>query len=273
VKKIVIFTDLDGTLLDARTYSFDAALPALDVLRARNVSLVICSSKTRAEIEHYRARLGNADPFIPENGGAVFVPRGYFSTDTELSIPSGGADDGPYLVLRLGARYVELRRVIEELREEGFDVRGFGDMTVEEIASLTGLPPNEASMAGKREFDEPFLFNGAGATRERLERSVTGKGFHVTQGLFYHILGASDKGRAVSFLIGMFRKEYGEIVTVALGDSPNDLSMLQCVAHPVIVEKHGGGYDPVLASGNFERAPGEGPEGWNRAVLRLLEGL
>jgi len=270
VVRAVVFTDLDGTLLDARTYSFEAALPALENLRDRHIPLVVCSSKTRAEIEHYRVMLGNGDPFISENGGAVFVPRGYFSGNAGSWVNPEEDEGHSHFVLRLGARYEELRRAIGELREEGFDVRGFGDMTAREIAAATGLSLNEAVMAAEREFDEPFLFSGDEAARESLVRCVTGKGFNITRGLFYHLMGESDKGRAVSILIEMFRKEYGQILTVALGDSPNDLPMLQCVEHPVIVEKHGGGYDPVLAGQNFRRAQGAGPEGWNGAVMDIL---
>ncbi len=271
VKRTVVFTDLDGTLLDARTYSFDPALAALGMLRERHIPVVICSSKTRAEIEHYRVKLRNGDPFIAENGGAVFVPRGYFAMDGGLSVPSGDDDDSRYLVLRLGASYRDLRGALTQLRDEGFDVRGFGDMTAEEISTVTGLPLSEAVMAGKREFDEPFLFSGDPQMRGELVASIERKGFRITRGLFYHILGESDKGKAVSIVTGMFRREYGDVMTVALGDSPNDLPMLRCVERPIIVEKGGGGYDRILAAESFERAEGAGPEGWNRAVMQLLE--
>lgn len=77
-RRIVVFTDLDGTLLDHATYRFDAALPALRLLKARQIPLVVCSSKTASEIEALRNRLRLSHPFISENGGAIFVPRGYF---------------------------------------------------------------------------------------------------------------------------------------------------------------------------------------------------
>ena len=76
--QLVIFTDLDGTLLDARNYSWRAAQPALDQLRRRRVPVVFCTSKTRAEILPLREELRNADPFVAENGGAIYVPRSYF---------------------------------------------------------------------------------------------------------------------------------------------------------------------------------------------------
>src|SRR4030042_5645191 len=77
--KVIIFTDLDGTLLDRDTYSFAPAQPALDMIRKKGIPLVFSSSKTRAEMELYRERAGNDHPFIAENGGAVFVPSHYFS--------------------------------------------------------------------------------------------------------------------------------------------------------------------------------------------------
>ncbi len=271
MNRIVIFTDLDGTLLDQATYSFGDASGALELIRSHGVPLVVCSSKTRVEIEHYRGKLGNGDPFISENGGAVFVPRQYFPEDTWSSVPFEDDEKGRYRVIRLGARYRDLRRAVFELRGEGFEIQGFGDMTPEEIAAATGLNGNEAVMAKAREFDEPFIFRGGPEGHEKLVEAVKEKGFNITRGAFYHILGDSDKGKAVGILAGLYRRQYGEIVTVALGDSPNDLPMLRCVDHPFIVEKNDGGYDPRFAGEDFNRAEGIGPAGWNRAVLKFLE--
>ena len=77
-RRMIIVTDLDGTLLHPRTYSFEEALPALKLVRERGVPLVLCSSKTRAELEVCRKRLDNGHPFISENGGGIYLPAGYF---------------------------------------------------------------------------------------------------------------------------------------------------------------------------------------------------
>jgi mannosyl-3-phosphoglycerate phosphatase len=76
--KKIIFSDLDGTLLDHDTYSFEKEKDALHLLKDNDIPLVICSSKTRSEIEFWRKKLGNIQPFITENGGGIFVPRSYF---------------------------------------------------------------------------------------------------------------------------------------------------------------------------------------------------
>ena len=76
--KTIIFTDLDGTLLDDASKSHTPAVPAIRLVEERGIPLIFCSSKTRAEIEYYREKIGNRHPFIVENGGAIFIPEGYF---------------------------------------------------------------------------------------------------------------------------------------------------------------------------------------------------
>jgi mannosyl-3-phosphoglycerate phosphatase len=85
MKQIIVFTDLDGTLLDYRNYSFEKALPALELIKQKNIPLVICSSKTRSEIEYYRKKLSNDHPFISENGGGIFIPKDYFESGVQSS--------------------------------------------------------------------------------------------------------------------------------------------------------------------------------------------
>ena len=77
--KLVIFSDMDGTLLDSK-YSFRDAEKALDLIKKKKVPLILSSSKTRAELELYRKKMRNRHPFIVENGGAIFIPKNYFSS-------------------------------------------------------------------------------------------------------------------------------------------------------------------------------------------------
>lgn len=270
MKQPVIFTDLDGTLLDHATYSFGPALPALRIIRERGIPLVICTSKTRGEIERYRRKLDNSHPFISENGGGIFVPTGYFAP---LPLPSGVCSDssGDYAVIRLGALYPALRRALAELKSEGFAITGFGDMTVAEVAGITGLTMEEAALATEREFDEPFIFEGDDESAEMLEGAVRAKGFHLTMGRFFHIMGDSDKGKAFDIIAGLYRKKLGGICTIALGDSPNDIPMLAKADCAVLVKKPGGEYDRRIDLPNLVRADGIGPAGWNTALHAILE--
>jgi mannosyl-3-phosphoglycerate phosphatase len=265
MKKLIIFTDLDGTLLDHYTYSFEKALPALTLLKEKNIPLVICSSKTRKEIEYYRRKLDNHHPFISENGGGIFIPKSYFEFGVRSS-EFGVKEEKDYHIIRLGAKYSDLRKALLELHSEGFNVKGFGDMTAEELAGIANMNIDEAEMAKERDFDEPFVFDGSKIDEQRLLKTIIAKGFNYTQGRFFHILGNSDKGKAVSILIDIYKRKFGEIITIAIADSPNDIPMLERVDYPVIVQKPDGSYDPRINIPDLIRAEGIGPVGWNKAI-------
>ncbi len=272
MKKLVIFTDLDGTLLDYSAYSFEPALQGLKLIREKNIPLVFCSSKTKKEIEYYRGKIKNNHPFITENGGGIFIPKGYFDSGLE-KLEFKITDEDDYLVIRLGAKYADLRKTIKELVKEGFDVKGFGDMTPKELADLTNMSEKEAEMAKVRDFDEPFIYKGPSHKLPKLLESINKKGFKFTQGKFYHILGSSNKGMAVSLLIKLYKIKYGEISTIAIGDSPNDIPMLQMVDHPVVVQKFDGSYDSRINVPNLLKADGIGPVGWNQTINQLIKKL
>jgi mannosyl-3-phosphoglycerate phosphatase len=268
MKKLVIFTDLDGTVLDASTYSFEKARRAIELIRKKGIPLILCSSKTKTEIEYYRKKLGNTHPFISENGGGIFIPEGYFKMRVQSS-EFKVIETDHYQVIGVGTSYNDLRKALQELRAEGYDVKGFGDMTPEEIAFKTNLEISEAQMSKERDFDEPFFYYGPDSKIPELLVAIESKGFHYTRGAFLHILGDSDKGKAVSILTELYKKEFGEVTTAALGDSPNDIPMLERVDYPVIVKKPDGTYDYTTIP-NIIKADGIGPEGWNKAVLKIL---
>ncbi|MDP4029012.1 MAG: HAD-IIB family hydrolase [Gallionella sp.] len=267
--KTIIISDLDGTLLDSANYSYAAALPSLGMIRARDVPLILCSSKTRAEIEVIRRQLHNNHPFVTENGGGIFVPHGYFSGLPDAPDMPDTVESGGYRLVALGTPYAEIRKRFVRLREQlGIKVRGFADMTAEEIAALTGLSRDDAVLAGQRDFDEPFVFEGA--PDERFLQAIEADGLNWTQGRIFHIMGRHDKGRAVSLLKSLYEKQFGAVVSIGLGDSLNDLQMLQAVDRPVLVRHEDGSHDARIAIVGLLKTQLPGPTGWNETVLQLL---
>lgn len=263
MKKTVVFSDLDGTLLDESSYSFKDALPAVRLLQLRAIPLVLCSSKTRAEIESCRLSLHNRHPFISENGGGIFIPPGYFSA------PFEAATIGGYQAIILGSPYAEIRSRFVALRERlGIAVRGFGDMTAAEVAKLTGLSVEQATLARQRDFDEAFVFDGD--PDERFLQAIEAAGLNWTQGRIFHILGKHDKGHAVKILQSLYTRELGTIASIGLGDGFNDLPLLAAVDQAVLVRRQNGSFDPRMAIPGLVKTEHPGPSGWNEALFRLL---
>ncbi len=269
----VVFTDLDGTLLDSKTYSFDAARETLDQLHTRSIPVVVVSSKTRAEIEPLRSQLHNEHPFIVENGGAVVVPAKYFAFPLPDAIMSGG-----YHLVELGTPYPQLRTALKDIEQKlGMDLRGYGDMTVDEVARETGLSRQDAELATQRDYDEPFLIIGGASAEHRVTEAITARGLSWTKGdRYFHLMGAQDKGRAVRYLTECYRRkaheEGAQLSTVAIGNSLNDAPMLAQADQAVLVQQADGSYAPGIDLPHLIHAPGPGPVGWSLAILSLLRG-
>jgi mannosyl-3-phosphoglycerate phosphatase len=269
--KTIIYTDLDGTFLDEKGYSFRESLPALRAAQKGGAPVVFCSSKTRAEIEHIRKATEAKDPFIVENGGAIYVPEGYFP----FAIEGSALRDG-YAVIVVGEPYSKLVDLFRKFRADflGLGIVGFSDMTVKELAHECAMTIVEAQRAKDREYSEPFRFSDSPpeAIPEFLQRIIKGGLQFSVGGRYYHLHGNYDKGMSVKFLNEMFYRAYGPITTVGIGDSPNDEPMLSSVELPIIVKRPSGIHDPILTA-HFSGArltESIGPQGWRDAVMQLL---
>ncbi|MEL6920395.1 MAG: HAD-IIB family hydrolase [Pseudomonadota bacterium] len=252
---LVIFTDLDGTLLDHETYSWEPASPALQQLRDHDVPLIMASSKTAAEIAPLRSKTGFEHcPAIVENGAGI--------------LPAGALHDGhdaaDYRVIRDA-----LVEIPKDLRQH---FRGFGDMTVQDIALTTGLPENDAAHAGQRAFSEPGVWSGDDAQRDAFCQALADLGISARYGgrFLTLSLGGTKAGRMRDVLELLDRKDAG---TVALGDAPNDIEMLEAADYGfIIANPHGNGIPPLKGEhdGRITRTKAAGPTGWNEAVLSVL---
>ncbi len=274
--KLLVISDLDATLLDPETYQWDNAQQALFALKARDGGLVLVSSKTYAEVLPLHRELGLSDPFIVENGGGIALgvdaPERLFTGLRERfgePIRSHGG-----FLFSLGKRYHELTAALESMAMElGCSLRGFGSMFASELQLLTGLSEKAATMALTRSFDEPFLVpDDLEGGDDLIHEAANRRGLTAVQGgRFWHLIGHSGKGEAVRVLIESYYDMFGPLLTVGLGDSPNDFSFLELVDIPVLL----GDSQPTMeippSLAGIRRNPYAGPKGWNAEVFGILD--
>lgn len=249
--RLMIFTDLDGTLLDHRDYSFAAAAPALEKLHSVGVPLILASSKTAAEIAPLAQALGTMSwPAVVENGASIARP----------GAPIMGTDD-----------YERIRGILAALPEDvRAPFRGFGDMSVDEIAAQTGLSIDEAQRAKQRQSTEPGLYDGSDEQQSRFLAALGEHGVSARRGgRFLTLSFGASKADRMNELINEYRPE----ATLALGDAANDVEMIEAADYGVIVRNdHGPGIPPLAGEqdGRIRRTELSGPSGWNEAVLSKL---
>lgn len=272
----LIFTALEGALVDPRTDSFADAEEALSELERRKIPFVLLTSRTREEIEPIRKKLGHNHPFVTENGGGIFFPDGYFS----LRIP-GAVRTARYLSIAQGRPYAEVCEALDEIAEEcAVGVAGFHHMNLREIADNTGLTARRAELARAREFDEPFYFTSADEKAiGRFVETARLRGFDARRGaVFWHLSARCDAARAVRTLAHLFREAtHIKLSLVGIGGGAEDRSWLRAVDHAVLLPSSRETVDPAeLPSEPAGRtrniAAGEAPgaAGWNKAILNII---
>lgn len=262
--KWLIFSDLDGSLLDSRGNLPESNRDFLHHLQQQGIPVIFTSSKTRQEILHLQKDLNISEPFIPENGGGIYFPVGHPITEKLELMPWGKG-----LGLHFGAPYSYIRGVFMQLQKH-FGIMGMADMHPDELMELTGLDAKAVNRALAREFTEPFIFRGQPMPCQ-LRTVVSTYGLAITcGGRFFHMMSATqDKGQAVAKTIQLFRlANQHSPCTVALGDAENDFSMFHAVDQAILLRRDDGSIADLDLPG-LRRAECSGCAGW-REQLELL---
>jgi mannosyl-3-phosphoglycerate phosphatase len=267
VPLLLIVTDLDGTLLDHFSYRFDAALPALSKLSAMQIPLIPNTSKTAAELQPLRKQLAINDPYIVENGSALYFPISKFS-----ALPMSSSKAFDCHVVELGIPYQKIIELLTPLKSR-FKFTGFNEMTLAELIEATGLPESAAAMAKQRQYSEPILWQDSDNARETFLSEVETAGLRTLQGgRFLHLLGNVDKGIATKHLQSVYNQVYqSKIPIMVLGDSDNDIAMLEAADFPVIVRSPTHGLPELQTDKTIIVSDQCGPEGWNECVLDIVK--
>ena len=266
----VIYTDLDGTLLDHHTYSFEAASPALAMLRKNGTPVIPCTSKTLAETTHLMRALELDGPMIVENGAAIWVPQ-----DWGLVRPEHAEGDARSWCHNFGPPRSLISRQLATLGIEWNNrYEPLSELSDKQVAAVTGLDLANAARAKQRHYCETLVWLGTPADRRAFAEQVESLDMQCLQGgRFVHVLASGGKAQAVSWLhrkIRAERPEYAAAVSIAAGDAENDVEMLEMTDLALLVRS------PVNELPTLNRRSGIlvsealGPAGWAQGIGALI---
>jgi len=243
------------------------------------VPVIPTTSKTLAELLPIRAALNNTDPFIVENGAAIYIPVGYFEQQpdkTTLCIKEG-LEFWEYSQAPTRAHWQQLLSKVSEQFGDQFSGKyiNFQNLGTQGIADLTGLPLTQAALANQRGFSEPIHWLGNDAEKKQFIAALESIGAHIVEGgRFLHLIDAhACKGAAMQRLTSSFKAngKHNNYICIAAGDSHNDISMLEAADIAAVIRS------PVHSAPILKREENNyisehfGPEGWNEVIAKILK--
>ena len=204
-----VVSDVDGTLMD-HSYDLTPAKETIKTLQKLSIPVILCTSKTAAEVKVIRKELNLTDPYIVENGAAIY--------GESLQKVNGK--------IILGKKYETLEQILNLISKEiDYELIPLNNLADSEATELTGLKGNSLTLMRDRHWSMPFL-NPPVFLEEKINICCKKFNVNIFKGnRMSHLLSTkSNKGIAINAL-----KEYSNIQNIeviGLGDSPNDLPLL-----------------------------------------------
>ncbi len=233
VAPLVIFANIDALLSSGTGAAAGSELTALGAL-GDTAAIVLCSGRTRPEIEHLSQGLPARYPFICEHGAAAFVPDGYFPFEVPNSTPVSS-----YQVVEFGRSASTVADLLRRTAaRQGIRICCFSDMSVEDVAQDCGMSLLDARLAKLRDYGEHFRVDDPDpATRVRLLDALRAAHLRCVPGTRYDHVGASvDISIGVGMLRTLYRRLYAPTITVGVADWQADADVLQLVECAIVIE-------------------------------------
>lgn len=267
--KTLIFSDLDGTLLDHFTYDFTPAKSTIAQLNAINIPIVLTTSKTFAEVNLLQKKLAISAPVIIENGAAIYIPKSTFQTQPKDTTSM----DSYWVKSFCSPREHWLNIIANAPACYEHSYRGFSSLSTEELMQITGLTQVAAQLAKNRQYGEPIHWLGNDVSKYAFIEHLEKAGAKVLQGgRFFHVSGHCNKGKALAWLTQQYQTTLGDkkVTTIALGDGENDVAMLEVATIAVQVFSPVHPFPLLPTQTNIFKTKQCGPAGWVEAIQNLL---
>ncbi len=260
VKKfnILIFTDLDGSLLHRDTFKFEEIKDYIKELISKGIFIIPNTSKTEKEILAFSNEIGSALPFICENGAAI---KGLELLNSNLPKE-----------LILSREKDNLIKIFEKLVPVNLQskCKWLSEMNKKKQSKIFGLEDEKLKMALDRKYTIPFLFEGNKKERYELSKIVKNKGLALQEGgRVINLTDKVNKAKALQVFVRFFKKNNKNVKTIAVGDNYNDLDMLKVSDFPCLVFNDKFTLDQIPIN-DLISTNKPSPEGWADVIKMAL---
>tara|TARA_Y200000002_G_scaffold368945_1_gene362550 strand:+ start:511 stop:1359 length:849 start_codon:yes stop_codon:yes gene_type:complete len=265
---LVFFSDIDGTIINNNSFCYGNNIDVIKQLLEANHYVIFNSSKTFNEIDYMLKSENLSIPFICETGGGIYCPKDFFDSTQK--------ERGGYDIIFESVRQSSFNAQIKETLTKEFknEIVFFDELSLKMRERFSGLSGDDLERASNRDFS--LLFKWHTNNEELLKLKNILDDFNLTVirgGRFFHICSGFNKYSAMQLIMSKINNTNPEKLfkTVGLGDSSNDIDMLNQTDYRCIVQSTN---NTLLIAGlsnkNFILSSTPAPEGWQECVENVF---
>ena len=264
IKKRIIFTDLDETLLRKNKYYYKTLHNFINKLVRYEFLIILVTSKTYSEVINIIKQIKLKIPFSVENGGAYYIPIKYTKEYKYKRI--------------LNPRAVN-KEVIKNILNENI-VKKYSQHIefIEYLSSskqmfITKLNNNQLENFNSREYTVPILWHGSQKVKKEFEKCLLKYNLKITfGGKLNNISGLHSKVDTMNLFINQYKNKYRteKLITISLGDSQNDIEILNKSNYSGIIKNNYFKISNLEKKNNIFRSFTEAPQGWVEIIKKIL---
>ena len=259
-KKILIFTDLDGSLLDKETFKFDVIKDYFKELVRNGIIIIPNSSKTEAELLDFNEQNNLDLSFITENGSSIHGLNKIHQNLPDKIIMSRTIDE---------IRNIYKTNISLDFKNKTTHIL---ELEIEVQQKILGLPLDKIKLAIKRDHSLPIKFNGTEIEKKEFTKILKNSGLTIqTGGRIMNVCDNVNKSIAMSKALQLIRKQLDdEIITIGVGDNENDIEMIKQTDYPCLVKNDN--FDSSLINiDNLIKSSEPSPLGWADVIKTAIQ--
>ena len=263
-KKVIIFTDLDETLLKENKYNYNILNNFIKTLFKKEYEIIPVTSKTYLEVIDLLQVIKYKLPFSVENGAAYYIPIN---------------NSKNYLYKKIvNPRAIKKNAIKKILNKSIFktylhNLKYIEDLSVIEQKKITKLNSKQLECFNSREYSIPVLISGDKYFKKKFEETLFKYNLKIIfGGKLNNISGLHSKLNSLSFFYCKYKQKLRntKIIIISLGDNQNDIEILNNSNYSGIIKNKAYKILNLSKKKNIFRSFTEAPFGWVEVLKKII---
>ena len=263
-KKVIIFTDLDETLLKENKYNYNVLNNFFKTLLKKEYEIIPVTSKTYLEVIDLLKQIKYKLPFSVENGAAYYVPINKSKNYLYKKIVN------PYAIKKNAIKKILNKSIFNTYLHS---LKYIEDLSVVEQKKITKLNSKQLDGFNSREYSIPVLISGDKYFKKKFEETLLKYNLKIIfGGKLDNICGLHSKLNSLSFFSYKYKQKLRntKIIIISLGDNQNDIEILNNSNYSGIIKNKTYKILNLSKKKNIFRSFTEAPFGWVEVLKKII---